>query len=223
MWVISKTRSLVSHTFSLSKARSGEPSKRPLLTRPSHQEPQTRKAPGCNFSLPQRKIQAQCCSDTLPGFNRFRDRHRSWSGRDRDRSSSRTSTSSSPGIRDTSCDPNSHLRQKGNEDRCSLSRCNGRKHITLGVIMLKTPVSGQMFPLVAWPSIGPTIGESAGYLTASSVGTTLTASASANVKGAYAELIASTAKRSVCMIVFTRQHSHRRHILLGRHRYWGSG
>jgi hypothetical protein len=91
--------------------------------------------------------------------------------------------------------------RKGTRIAVRCQDATGGGTITLGVIMLKTPVSGQMFPLRAWPSIGPTIGESAGYLTASSVGTTLTASASANVKGAYTELIAATAKRSVCMIV----------------------
>jgi hypothetical protein len=92
--------------------------------------------------------------------------------------------------------------KKGTRITARLQDSAGGNSMTLAVIMLKTPVSAQMLPLNTWPSIGPTIGESAGYLTSSSVGTTLTASASANTKGSYAQLIASTAKRSVCMLVF---------------------
>jgi hypothetical protein len=91
--------------------------------------------------------------------------------------------------------------KKGTRVSARFQDSGGGNTLTIGVVMLKTPVSGQIFPPVDWPSVGPSIGESAGYLTASSVGTTLTASASANTKGAYAQLIASTAKRSVCMVV----------------------
>ena len=91
--------------------------------------------------------------------------------------------------------------KKGTRIAMRFQDSGGGSTVTAGVVVLKTPVSGQNLRPVAWPTVAPTIGESAGYITATSLGTLLTCSASANTKGAYAQLIASTSKRTVCLIV----------------------
>lgn len=91
--------------------------------------------------------------------------------------------------------------KKGTRISVRVQSVAGGNTIQMGVLMLKTNASAQIFPPVDYPSVAPTIGESAGFLTASTAGTLLTASASAHVKGSYAQLIASTAKRTVAMIV----------------------
>lgn len=78
---------------------------------------------------------------------------------------------------------------------------SGGQTVPMLVAIFKAHHSGQTFPLRDYPTVASFLGESAGYLTATSVGTTITASGTTHVKGSWAQLIASTTKRTTAVVI----------------------